>query len=280
MLKKVFDFFIFTSLFIACCAVLMVLQASFIFGVSFPFALYLFVFSGSVCSYNFHWFLTPPQVQSFSDKMRWNLSKRYLHLLLSVIGLLGAGIAAIFLMEQWLWLCLTALLTFMYSAPLIRHPLFISLQRIAIGKTFYLAFAWAHITALLPFLIVLESFEAEHFCYAVNRLFFIYSICIVFDRRDQESDRRAGIKSLITWLEEKGVNRLFWFSLMTSFVTCFILLKWISIPVAVALAIPGLILGLLYQKSKVSRSDYLYYFLLDGLMALSAPMVILLSFAR
>lgn len=280
MLKKVFDFFIFTSLFIACCAVLMVLQASFIFGVSFPFSLYLFVFSGSVCSYNFHWFLTPPQVQSFSPKMRWNLSNKHLHLLLSVIGVLGAGIAAFLLIEYWLWLCLTALLTFLYSAPMIRHIFFISLRRIAVGKTFYLAFAWAHITAILPFLIVWERLEAVHLCYAVNRLFFIYSICIVFDRRDRESDRRAGIKSLITWLEEKGVDRLFWFSLVASFITCFFLLKWISLPVAIVLAIPGLLLGLLYQKSKRSRSDYLYYFLLDGLMALSAPMVILLSFAR
>lgn len=258
----------------------MVLQASFIFEVSFPFPLYVFVFSGSVCSYNFHWFLTPPQVQSFSAKMRWNLSNRYLHLLLSVIGLLGAGIAAFLLIEHWLWLCLTALLTFLYSAPMIRHPFFISLRRIAVGKTFYLAFAWAHITALLPFLIVLERLEAVHLCYAVNRVLFIYAICIVFDRRDRESDRKAGIKSLITWLEEKSVDRLFWISLTTSLATNFLLTKWISLPIAIALAIPGLILGFLYQKSKRSRSDYLYYFLLDGLMALSAPMVILLSFAR
>jgi 4-hydroxybenzoate polyprenyltransferase len=280
LLKKVFDFFIFTSLFIACCAVLMVLQASFIFGVSFPFALYLFVFSGSVCSYNFHWFLMPPQVQVFTEKARWNLSNKYLHLLLSLIGLTGAVVAAFLLIEHWLWLCLTALLTFLYSAPMIPHPFFIFLRRIAVGKTFYLAFAWTHITALLPFLIKPGSLQAFHLLYVVNRFFFLYAICIVFDRRDRESDRRAGIKSLITWLDENGVDRLFWLSLLASFITCFFLAKWISLTVAIALLIPGFILGLLYQRSKENRSDYLYYFLLDGLMALSAPILILLSFAR
>ena len=280
MLKKVFDFFIFTSLFIACCAVLMVLQASVIFGLSFPTALYVFVFSGSVCSYNFHWFLTPPQVPAFSAKMRWNLSNKNLHLLLSFAGLLGAAVTAFLLIGHWLWLCLTAVLTFLYSAPMIPHQFFISLRRIAVGKTFYLAFAWTHITALLPLLIVLERLEAAHIVYGVNRLFFLYAICIVFDRRDRENDRRAGIKSLITWLDEKGVDTLFWFSLFSSFITCLLLVKWIGLSFTLALALPGLILGLLYRKSKESRSDYLYYFLLDGLMALSAPMVILLSFAR
>jgi 4-hydroxybenzoate polyprenyltransferase len=280
LLKKVFDFFIFTSLFIACCAVLMVWQASFLFDISFPFPLYLFVFSGSVCSYNFHWFLTPPQVQAFSVKAKWNFSNKMLHLLLSVIGLTGAAIASVFLIDNWLWLCLTALLTFLYSAPMITHPFFIHLRKIAVGKTVYLAFAWTHITAILPFVIANDGFGEAQIGYAGNRFFFIYAICIVFDRRDRESDRRAGIKSLITSLDENGVDRLFWLSLLLSLVTAFPLLKWISISEVAALVIPGLILLFLYPKSKGSRSDYLYYFLLDGLMALSATILILLSFAR
>lgn len=280
MLKKVFDFFVFTSLFIATCAVLMVYQASLLFHVQFTFALYAFVFFGSVCSYNFHWFLTPPDVPATSYKMRWNLSNRNLHLILAIISLVGAAICCFLLIKHWLWLGVTAFLTFMYSAPMISHPWTVFLRRIAVGKTVYLAAAWAHITAFLPLVIEVKSLSAAEIWYVINRFFFIYAICIVFDRRDVESDRRAGIKSLITYLSSKGVDRLFWFSIVVVTITCVVMARWISPADAVALFIPSFIMALLYNSSKQSKSDYLYYFLLDGLMALSAPILILLRFAR
>ena len=280
MLQKIFDFFVFTSLFIATCALLMVYQNSLLFNTGIPLALYGFVFFGAVCSYNFHWFLTPPGLPASSYKLHWNLSNRKLHLFLSLFSLLVAAICAILLIKHWRWLGLTAVFTFLYSAPMISHPLFIRLRKIAIGKTIYLAFAWTHVTALLPLLLASGSFHAGHSWFVVNRFFFLYAICIVFDRRDRESDRKAGVKSLITWLDEKGVDRLFWFSQAVVLVSCYILHSWLSFTDLLALFIPSLILSLLYERCKRSRSDYLYYFLLDGLMALSAPILILLRFAR
>lgn len=279
-MKKVFDFFVFTSLFIACCAVLMVYQAFLLFGIQFPPALYWFVFFGSVCSYNFHWYLTPPEIPGTSYKQQWNLSNRPLHLVLALAGLAGAGVCSLLLLEHWVWLGVTALLTFLYSAPMIPFAPFTWLRKIAIAKTIYLAFAWAHITASLPLLVVQDGLAAEQVWYLANRFFFIYAICIVFDRRDVESDRKAGIRSLITWLDENGVDRLFWSTQFLVLVTTVVLIRWISLPEAILLLVPAVIMGLLYTSSKQSRSDYLYYFLLDGLMALSAPLLILLRFAR
>lgn len=280
MLKKIFDFFVFTSLFIATCAVLMVYQASLLFDVAFSFPLYAFVFFGSVCSYNFHWFLTPPDVPATSYKLRWNLSNRNLHLVLAIIGAIGAGVCCILLIKQWVWLAMTAFFTFLYSAPMIQHPLFTWLRRIAVGKTIYLAAAWTHVTAFLPLVISLEKLSAVHIWYVVNRFFFLYAICIVFDRRDVESDRRAGIKSLITYFSATGIDRLFWFSTAVTTVTSVVLTRWLAPLDVVILFLPMLIMALLYQSSKQSKSDYLYYFLLDGLMAFSAPILILAKFAR
>ena len=258
----------------------MVLQVSLLFGVSFSFPLYLFVFSGSVCSYNFHWYLTPPQVNAFSPKQRWNLSRKNLHLFLFLTGLVSSGIAAFLLLEHWIWLALTAFLTFMYSAPMIRHSFFVPLRKIAIGKTIYLAFAWTHVTALLPLVIDTDRLHPVHIIYVLNRFFFLYAICIVFDLRDREGDRRVGIKSLVTFLDDKGINRVFWISVLLSFLTGLLLLTWLPLSSCLALLVPSIVLALLYEKAKQSRSDYLYYFFLDGLMALSAPILILLSFAR
>jgi 4-hydroxybenzoate polyprenyltransferase len=279
LLKKAFDFFVFTSLFIACCAVLMVHQTAILFNLQLPFALYLFVFSGSVCSYNFHWYLTPPTIPDPGYKLKWNITNRQLHLSLFIIGLLGGAVSSILLLKYWLALCLTAFLTFLYSAPKIQHPLTVQLRKIAIGKTIFLAAAWAHVTSLLP-LLVSHRLNAEATWFVVNRFFFIYAICIVFDRRDVEKDREAGIKSLITFLSDKGVDRLFWASIATVILTAIFLLKWFSATETFILTLPAFIAAALYKRAKQSTSDYLYYFLLDGLMALSAAILILATFAR
>jgi 4-hydroxybenzoate polyprenyltransferase len=279
-LKKCFELFVFTSLFIAVCAVLMAYQAAMLFSFDLSFVLAGFVFSGTVCSYNFHWYLTPPGIEQLSPKLAWNISNRKLHFFLFILGGIGAGVFGLLLIQHWKLLLLTAAFTFLYSAPKIKHPLFSQLKKIAIGKTIYLAFAWTHVTALLPLLMNVGHFSWVHLVYVINRFFFIYAICILFDYRDVEHDRRAGIKSLITYLNKKQIHRLFWFSVGIAFATTIIMLNEFLLPDVIALLIPVIILALLYRRAQRNFSDYFYYFVLDGLMMLSAPLLLLTKFAR
>jgi 4-hydroxybenzoate polyprenyltransferase len=280
VLKKIFDFFVFSSLFIAVCAVLMVYQVSFLFHIPFSFRLAGFVFCGSVCSYNFHWYLTPPTVEKPTEKLAWNISNKNIHLILFIVGLVGAAVFSFLLIEHWFWLGITAFVTFLYSAPKIPMPMFSFLKKVAIGKTIFLAFAWAHVTTLLPLVVHLKTLGAQHVWFFVNRFFFIYAICILFDYRDVEEDRRDGIKSLITYLDERGIDIVFWGSIFVFLGSCVILMQYFSLLVMIALLIPALILSLLYYPSKKNFSDYLYYFMLDGLMMLSVPLLLLTKFAR
>lgn len=280
MLKRIFDFFIFSSLFIAVCALLMVYQTCLLFDIPFQFSLAGFVFCGTVCSYNFHWYLTPPATENPSKKLNWNISNKSIHLILFLSAFAGAVYFTILLLPHWFWLGTTALLTFLYSAPKIPMPAFSYLKKVAIGKTIFLAFAWAHVTSLLPLLIHTNSLDSPEIIYFINRFFFIYAICILFDYRDQEEDRVAGIKSLITYMNERGIDLLFWCSQAVTVITTIILLFYFDWAVFIALLIPVLILSLLYYPSKRNFSDYLYYFILDGLMMLSAPLLLLFTFAR
>src|SRR2546421_5775438 len=175
----------------------MVYQTTLLFNLPLTANLAGFVFFGSICSYNFHWYLTPPNVIAPSEKIRWNINYKYVHLTLFIIGLIGSAIFTFLLLRHWIWLGLTAFLTFMYSAPKMTYPIFVHIRKIAVGKTIFLAFAWAHITTLLPLVITVKQLEPQHIWFVVNRFFYIYAICIVFDRRDVEEDRKAGIKSLI-----------------------------------------------------------------------------------
>lgn len=258
----------------------MVYQTCLLFSLPFTIELAGFVFSGSVCSYNFHWYLTPPTVQQPSRKESWNISNKKIHFLLFLIGLAGAVVFSLLLIRHWLWLAVTAFVTFLYSAPKITHPLFRHLKKIAFAKTIFLAFAWTHVTALLPMLIVQEPLEFPHVVFGINRFFFIYAICILFDYRDVEEDSREGIKSLITYLHESGIDRLFWSSILTVLITSLLLLSHFSTITVLLLVVPVVLLSLLYYPAKKNFSDYLYYFVLDGLMMLSAPLLLLIKFAR
>src|SRR5690349_14372291 len=105
----------------------MVYQTSLLFSIPFSFDLAGFVFCGSVCSYNFHWYLTPPNQQKASEKLSWNISNKSLHLILFILGILGSAWFSFKLIDHWFWLGVTAFLTFLYSAPKISHSLFASL---------------------------------------------------------------------------------------------------------------------------------------------------------
>jgi len=102
----------------------------------------------------------------------------------------------------------------------------------------------------------------------------------LFDYRDVEEDKGTGIKSLITYLNEKGIDNLFWGSIVIVVITLGLMVNYFLLIQIVALLVPVIILSLLYYPSKRNTSDYMYYFILDGLMMLSVPLLLLIKFAR
>ena len=124
-----------------------------------------FVFFSTVCSYNFHWALTPGTIAP-SQRLQWDEKHKSYHLLLSIAGLIGAAISFIFIKEHWFYIGMAVILTFLYSAPKISFTPFQRLKKIAIGKTIFLAMAWTYVTAVLPILIegTISNEKAIFFC--------------------------------------------------------------------------------------------------------------------
>ena len=276
---KAIDFFLFSSLFIALCAVIMVWQTYYLFDLPTYYPFVFFVFFGSLCSYNFHWYLTPG-LYGGSYRTHWSVRNKNLHLVLFVIGFFGCAWYCVRLLEYWPWLMATAFITFLYSAPKIPFTIFAHLKKIAIGKTIFLALVWTHITAVLPLLLQDIDWQTQHFLFAVNRFFLIYPICILFDYRDRDEDKKEGIKSMITLFSEQGVNRLFYVCIAVFIITSMgLYLTGMPLGNSIALFIPGLIVMLVYDHSKRITSDYYYYFFLDGLMMFSAILLYIFSFS-
>lgn len=279
MLRRFLDFFLFSSLFIAGCAVLMVHQVNMLFQPSHPSRHYLwFVFFSTICSYNFHWYFTP-HAASENKRVLWTQRRKGLHLLLIIAGFIGAVLFFFQLTEYWFWIGISVLLTFLYSAPKLPVRFANFLKKIAIGKTIFLALVWTYVTSILPIILAGQSWQPKHFLYCIGRFFFIYAICIIFDFRDREQDKRDGIKSMITYFDESGINILFHSCMIVFLITTIALYFYgFSLMFIIALLLPAVIVAGLFGYLKRNFSDYLYYFFLDGMMAFSALLTVFLPF--
>lgn len=278
MLKRLFLFFVYSNLFIAGCAVLMMYQTTHLFFQEDPgFDLTCFVLFSTICSYSFHWYLTSGSVIP-SERIGWLKKNRYVHIILFMIGLGGSTYFFLHLLSYWFWLLIAAFATFLYSAPKIPHPWFRFLRRVAIGKTIFLAFIWMYVTSILPLIVSETSWNGGMTLYAVSRFFFIYAICILFDYRDRADDKAAGVRSLITYLGEKSISILFHSSIIVSITCTFLLQLYVkSFSSVIILIIPAIITWSLYDYARKNFNDLFYYFVLDGLMAFSAIIMLISS---
>lgn len=270
MFRKIIDYFVFSSLYIALCAVLMVWQTTWLLLGAAPSARLLgFVFFSTICSYNFHWYLTPRSA-SPSRRVQWTNHHKALHFVLYLTGVVGACVYFFYLLPYFFALCFGAFLTFLYSAPKLPHPIFSHLRKIAVGKTLFLASVWVYVTTVLPLIVAGAHWNVAFVLFTAGRFFLIYAICIIFDYRDRQDDKDQGIRSLITMLSEKGIDRLFYISIILFFL-CNIALAFYHYPAfyIFLLVIPGVITTALYRQSKRNFSDDLYYIVLDGLMMFS-----------
>jgi 4-hydroxybenzoate polyprenyltransferase len=239
-----------------------------------PLQLVLFIFFSTICSYNFHWYLTPISVTS-SIRANWTQRHKTLHLVLYIIGLIGSIIYFFSMKEHWVAMAYGAFVTFLYSAPKIPQTFFRQLKVIAVGKTVFLSFVWMYVTTILPVFIANQKLSTTSILFACSRFFLIYCICIIFDYRDREDDKNEGIRSMITYFNDKGINNVFIISMLLFGIST-ISLYWFHFTVLqiLILLIPGAIVAAIYNYSKRNFSDYLYYFVLDGLMMFSGLLML------
>jgi 4-hydroxybenzoate polyprenyltransferase len=152
------------------------------------------------------------------------------------------------------------------------------LRKIAIGKTIFLAIVWTYVTAVLPVIISGESWRTDAVLFTVSRFFLVYAICVLFDYRDREDDKVAGIRSMVTWFGDEGINRLFIVSIGVYVIaTIWMYYYNYSIKSIILLLVPGFIVTILYNYARKHFDDLFYYFVLDGLMMFSGLLMMLLG---
>ena len=186
-IRSAVHLFVFSSFFIAVCALVMIHQTTLLLALQYDTVHYLlFVLFSTLCSYNFHWGLTPA-TDTQLIRLGWTNRNKKLHYFLFVVGAVGAAAYFIYFIEHWFWVAISIVLTFLYSAP--KVPLLRTLRNIAVGKTIFLAMVWMYVTTALPVFISGRQWTGLEVLFCVSRFLFIYSICILFDYRDRDFDR-------------------------------------------------------------------------------------------
>lgn len=272
-LFRLFDTLLFSSAFITLCAIGMVAQTFQLCHIpSINKAYFLFTAGGTIASYNLHGYFTKINVTELGSKRNAWLQRFHQILMpLSITGLLMAIIAGLQLYHQWFGLIISMVLAFLYTAPKIPIRGNAIFKRLAVAKTTYLALAWTYVTSILPIIVSDHSIDLQSAFFIFHRFFFVYALCIVFDHRDKEADLSEGVHSLITKMDDQMVRKIYFLSLLLAGLAA-ILFSFLSIHhylTGLLLCIPIIILALISKMIFRQKNDYVFYFMVDGLMLVS-----------
>ncbi len=262
-------FVVFANFFITLCAVVMSIYTSVFFSMEINIALLLFTASGTLCSYSFHWLL-PSAHTLLSPREKWSLANRNILFILFFAGSSGAVYSAYLLLAHLPALLPLIILTFLYSSGKLPRGPFVFFRKYFIGKTIYLALMWSLVTVYLPVVISNAEWKVAHTLFLLNRFFFLFAVCILFDLRDKELDALQGIRSLITLLTRSSIKYIYFISLIISLITgaCLIHSEY-TVMELIILNFPVIAAALIYGYSTQTRSELWFYFVLDGFMMLS-----------
>ncbi|MFT4093445.1 MAG: hypothetical protein QM640_07380 [Niabella sp.] len=270
--RKFFDFIIFSNIFIALCAVAMAGYTTHLFSLGFPPSHFAgFLFFSTLASYSIHWYLTDEDTEQTANRTSWLAKNKRVHAFFFVISMVGCSFFLLQELGYIKWILPAILLTLMYTAPKFPFRPFTALKKFILAKTLLLALMWTYVTSALPFLVMGESWKISFTIYFLNRVALIFPICILFDLRDKDYDKATGVKSLVTWLPKEKIRRIFNLLILLNVVTVIFLWRQPSLGIVdnFILLIPTVLTYLLYTRATKTKNDYLFYFILDGLMALS-----------
>jgi 4-hydroxybenzoate polyprenyltransferase len=285
--QPVFDFILFSNIFMALCAIAQGLVTFYLIGSKPVMAVLCLLFSSTVAVYNFSILLTKPAHPETSDnrRIRWFFAHYRLMVTLTIVSMLSL-LPLIYLLstESRILLVFLGIISFAYSLPIFSlGDQKFGLRNIPGLKQFLITLIWTMSSVLLPLL------EAQHLHLSsismrdttiliAKRFLFIGALTIPFDIRDLFHDRRSGLKTIPVLYGEKKAY-LFCLVLLAGYIVLLFLFRNNGFSNDFfALTITALLAGWLIFKSKWEKNEYYYFFFVDGVLILQY--LLLLAFNK
>lgn len=232
-----------------------------------------FVFFSTLALYNFPVLIPENFSAESSERHQWIRTNKKLLVALFLFATTVSGTLLFFLSPEFvLWFAPVALLALAYFFPQTQ------LRGIAVVKTFIVAFVWTCTTAVFPLLLNSgfdrHCFNGQNGMLLLQNFLFIFPLCLLFNVRDIEEDKRVGVRTLPVIY---GVK--FTIAVCLIFLAAFLALVILSPSLQDAragLLLSGLLAAILILFASEKRSDIYYTLWVDGMILLQA---ILLAFA-
>ena len=277
LFRSVLDFFLFSNVFMALCAVAQALITFHLIGAKPVYSVLGLLFAGTLAEYNFSILISKPGQPEKSPflRVRWFFAHHRLMVTFTIVSVLA--LLPLFLListESRILLIFLAVLSMGYSLPIftIGEQKF-GLRHIPGLKPFLITLVWTLSCVLLPVL------EAQHIhqtqvsmrdttILIAKRFLFVGALTIPFDIRDLYHDRRTGLKTIpVAWGEKNAY--LFCQVLLAGYVFLLFLFHNNGFTIDFwALTSTVILTGWLIFKSKWEKDEYYYFFYMDGVLIL------------
>ncbi|WP_428328462.1 UbiA family prenyltransferase [Mucilaginibacter sp.] len=285
-LHAVFDFLLFSNIFMSLCAIAQGLVTFYLIGAKPVFPVLALLFTSTLGIYNFSILITKPAQPDKSPlkRIRWFFSHYRLMVTFTIVSLLSlVPLFVLMSMESRILLIFLSVISFCYSLPLftVGDQKF-GLRNIPGLKHFMITLVWTMSTVLLPVL------EAQHLhltnvslrdttILIAKRFLLIAALAIPFDIRDLFEDRKSGLKTVpVVWGEKNAY--LFCQVLLIGYVVLLFLFRNGGFNASFfALTLTAVLTGWLIFRSKWEKNEYYYFFFMDGILILQYFMLLLFN---
>ncbi|MEO8719747.1 MAG: UbiA family prenyltransferase [Ginsengibacter sp.] len=277
-IKKFFEFILFTSIFVAGCAIALCMETNLLLGVPYNnFSFYAFVFGATIVQYNLHYIVKKVAAQN-SERLRWTKKNKNVHLILLIAGSFLMVISLFsFHLEHFFILFILGCISFLYSFPFLPFGSKKRIKDYGVLKIITLALLWTLVTVWFP--VSGRAYDTGLYTFIfIKRFIFIFILCLLFDMRDIEVDRSEKINTLAVVL---GRKKSYTLSYVLLFV--FVLLsiaQYFYLPqmeFLVAMLFSAVVTLITIVSTKKTNSDFIYLAGIDGMMLLQAILVFLFS---
>ncbi len=269
-MKWLFHFILSHSIFIAFCAAALSLQTLRLLSLPINGYLLAFIFFAALGGYNAYWIVSS-YFFNRQIELRFFLQKRASSFLVLIIAMIGLVFSLAQLHLFMYNLVIAALLMAVYSLPVAPFKRLHFLRKTGVQKTFILALAWTIVTTMVPLQMSILSMGHAALLIFLSRFLFMLMLCIIFDKRDAAIDKLRGLQSLATEIKPIVLHYLIGFIFIGYMLISYSMLaQQVGMGRVIALFITGLVTIFVYIRSFKKRGYFFYYFLVDGLMFLSA----------
>lgn len=262
-IKRFIDFLLFGNIYIALGAFFLSQSTIIELKLNLDISYSILVFFSTLFIYNFQriFYKAPTNNESISVRRKWISKNQKKIIALTILGIIGTSVGLFYVnIKAILYLLPLCILSIGYFFPSIQ------LRKFTLLKIFILVTVWTATCYIIPVLLSTKVFTMQHLVYIFSGFFFMTAICLPFDNRDIEIDKKENIQTFAVLFGSRRVNLIaFLFSLL--YLLLLIITKADTIIIVINLIV-FLACTVFILKNNNPRNEYYYIAGIDGILIL------------